>query len=205
MRTFDAVGGWPALRPRLALPESTLTALDETVDFAVTWHADQVRPAGEPYAEHLLEALRVLVDAVEVTDVDVLRAAVLHDVVEDTPCTLDQVRDRFGARVAELVDWVTKPEPADGGSAEQARAAYLARLHTAPPEVLLVKLADRVSNVQRLDTHPRPAKQRSYYQETVAAIVPLAQDHPWFRDWYAAWQQHFAHLAAQRGPHPVPE
>jgi (p)ppGpp synthase/HD superfamily hydrolase len=196
LRTFEAAGGWPALRPRLALPEPTLTALDETVDFAVTWHADQVRPAGEPYVEHLLEALRVLVDAVEVTDVDVLRAVVLHDVVEDTPCTLDQVRDRFGDRVAELVDWVTKPEPTAGESKEDARAAYLARLRTASPDVLLVKLADRVSNVQRLDTHPRPAKQRSYYQETVASIVPLAQRHPWFRDWYAAWQRHFAHLAA---------
>ena len=195
LRTFDAVGGWPVLRPHLALPEPTLAALDETVEFAVTWHADQVRPAGEPYVEHLLEALRVLVEAIGVTDVDVLRAAVLHDVVEDTPCTLDQVRERFGDRVAELVDWVTKSEPADGESPEQARAAYLTRLRTAPPDALLVKLADRASNVQRLDTHPRPAKQRSYYQETVASIVPLAQHHQWFRDWYATWQQTFAHLA----------
>jgi (p)ppGpp synthase/HD superfamily hydrolase len=66
----------------------------------VDWHGGQTRPAGEPYLEHLLEATRVLVEAVGVTDVDVLRAAVPHDVVEDTACTLDEVRDRFGDRVA---------------------------------------------------------------------------------------------------------
>jgi (p)ppGpp synthase/HD superfamily hydrolase len=57
-----------------------------------------------------------------------------------------------------------------------------------------VKLADRLSNVQRLDTHPRPDKRRSYYQETLRSIVPLAQSHPWFRQWYAAWRNAFDHL-----------
>lgn len=198
LRTFEATGGWPALRPRLAetLPEPTIAELDETVEFAVSWHGDQVRPAGEPYVEHLLEALCVLVDAIGVTDLDVLRAAILHDVVEDTDCPLDEVRSRFGERVAELVDWVTKSDPADGQTPEQARSAYLTRLRSAPADALLVKLADRVSNVQRLNTHPRPAKQRSYYQETIASIVPLARTHPWFRDWYATWRNTFAHLAS---------
>jgi guanosine-3',5'-bis(diphosphate) 3'-pyrophosphohydrolase len=188
LQTFEAREGWPALRARLAgrLPEADLESLDAAVEFAVRWHADQLRPAGEPYVEHLLEALTVLTEGVGVTDVDVLRAAVLHDVVEDTDCTLDQVRHRFGARTAELVDWVTK---------DADRAEYLARLRTAPADALLVKLADRLSNVQRLDTHPRPAKQRTYYQETVRSIVPLADAHPWFREWYATWQTTFARLA----------
>jgi (p)ppGpp synthase/HD superfamily hydrolase len=69
-------------------------------------------------------------------------------------------------------------------------------LRSAPDDALLVKLADRLSNVQRLDTHPRPEKRRSYYQETVRAIVPLAQSHPWFRQWYATWRDDFGHLAA---------
>jgi hypothetical protein len=56
-------------------------------------------------------------------------------------------------------------------------------------------LADRASNVQRLHTHPRPAKQRSYYRETVAHIVPLSIGHPFFEPWYEDWQQTFAHLA----------
>ena len=195
---FEAAGGWPVVRPRLALRvgEPELAALDPAVEFAERWHGEQTRPAGEPYAEHLLEVVCVLVEAVGSTDVDVLRAAVLHDVVEDTACALAEVRERFGDRVAELVDWVTKPAPAAGETRAEVRAAYLARLRDAPEDALLVKLADRLSNVQRLDTHPKPEKRSSYYAETLRSIVPLAQAHPWFREWYAAWREEFGYLTA---------
>lgn len=173
LRTFSAADPWPP-------------GLDDTVTFAVRWHAGQKRPAGEPYVEHLREATAFLAYGAGVTDPALLRAAVLHDVVEDTDCTLDEVRATFGDEVATLVDWVTKGD---------SRDAYLERLRTAPREALLVKLADRASNVQRLDTHPRPEKRRSYYAETVRVIVPLSAAHPWFADWYAAWQREFAHLA----------
>ncbi|MGP4002255.1 HD domain-containing protein [Streptomyces sp. 8N706] len=200
LRTFEARVGWPVLRERFVgrIPERELVLLDEAVDFAARWHGDQVRPAGEPYVEHLLEVVCVLIEAVETTDIDVLRAAVLHDVVEDTGCALDDVRMRFGDRVAVLVDWVTKPAPTGGQSPAEAWSAYLARLHDAPADALIVKLADRLSNVQRLDSHPRPEKRRSYYQETVRSIVPLAQSHPWFRQWYATWCERFRHLAGDR-------
>jgi (p)ppGpp synthase/HD superfamily hydrolase len=184
LQTFDAKEGWSALRPRLAV--ANIHLMDDAVDFAVRWHADQTRPAGEPYVEHLLEVVTVLVDGLGVTDIDILRTAVLHDVVEDTDCSLDEVRLQFGDRVAELVGWVTKADD---------RTAYLERLKDAPADALLVKLADRLSNVQRLDTHPRPEKQRSYYAETLRSIVPLAQDHPWFREWYSTWQNKFQNLA----------
>jgi len=173
LRTFSAADEWPP-------------GLDDAVTFAVGWHADQTRPAGEPYVEHLKEATAFLAYGAGVTDPSLLRAAVLHDVVEDTDCTLTEVHTTFGEEVATLVDWVTKGDD---------RGAYLARLQTAPTEVLLVKLADRASNVQRLDTHPRPEKQRSYYAETVRSIVPLATAHPWFENWYSTWQREFAHLA----------
>lgn len=197
MLTFEAKDGWPGLRTRWAsrLPESDLAALDEAVAFAGHWHGGQTRPAGEPYLEHLLEATRVLVEAVGVTDVDVLRAAVLHDVVEDTACTPAEVRKRFGDDVAVLVDWVTKPPRREDQSRQQARAAYLERLPTAPPAAILVKLADRLSNVQRLDTHPRPEKAGAYYDETVRLILPLAEPHPWFHDWYGTWRAEFSRLA----------
>lgn len=198
MQTFEAKEGWPALRERWAgrLPESELESLDEAVAFATLRHGAQKRPAGEPYLEHLLEATRVLVEAVGVTDADVLRAAVLHDVVEDTDCTLDEVRERFGERTAVLVDWVTKPPRGEGQSREEARAAYFGRLTQAPDDaVILVKLADRLSNVQRLDTHPRPEKARAYYDETVRLIVPLAAGRPWFGDWYEDWREQFRGLA----------
>jgi guanosine-3',5'-bis(diphosphate) 3'-pyrophosphohydrolase len=194
--TFEA-RSWPALRERLSvrLPEQDLTWLDEAVEFAMYWHADQTRPAGEPYIEHLLEVLSVLADALEVTDVDVLRTAVLHDVVEDTGCTLEKVRDRFGDRVAYLVDWVTIPAAPVGQGQDAARAGYFTRLREAPAEARMVKLADRLSNVQRLDTHPRPEKRRLYYQETLRSVVPLAEFHPWFRQWYADWSAAYAHLS----------
>lgn len=199
LRTFTAKDGWPTLRAAWAdrLPEADLAALDEAVDFAVRWHGGQTRPAGEPYIEHLLEATRVLVEAIGITDIDVLRAAVLHDVVEDTACTLDEVRERFGGRVATLVDWVTKPPRREGQSREEARAGYLARLREAPHDAILVKLADRLSNVQRLDTHPRPEKARGYYDETVRCVLPLAEGHPWFRDWYGSWRAEFRTLGRE--------
>jgi len=198
VRTFSASRGWPALRRDLVsrLPEPTLVSLDAAVEFAVECHRDQTRPAGEPYLEHLLEVLLVLVDAVGVEDVDVLRAAVLHDTVEDTPCPLDEIRRRFGANVATLVDWVTKPEPAEGEDRDEIRRAYLRRLRDAPSDALIVKLADRLSNVQRLDTHPLPAKRRRYYEETVRWIVPFAHRHPWFREWFDAWRHEYRHLSA---------
>ncbi|GAB3441795.1 HD domain-containing protein [Actinophytocola sediminis] len=191
MRTFTAAD-WPTLRQRL--PGTDQAALAEATAFAARWHGDQTRPAGEPYLDHLLEATCVLVAAIGVTDVDILRAAVLHDVVEDTACTLDEVRARFGDRVATLVDWVTKPPRGEGTSREQARAAYLDRLRDAPDDAILVKLADRLSNVQRLDTHPRPEKRRAYYAETVRSVLPLAERHPWFHDWYGTWRTEFRHL-----------
>jgi guanosine-3',5'-bis(diphosphate) 3'-pyrophosphohydrolase len=184
LRTFEAKDGWPALRERI--PVADIALLDEAVEFAVHWHGEQKRPAGEPYVEHLLEVVTVLVDGVGVTDIDLLRAGVLHDVVEDTACDLETVRAKFGDRVAELVNWVTKGDD---------RQAYLASLQEAPRDALTVKLADRLSNVQRLHTHPRPAKQQSYYQETVRTIVPLTKGFPWFEQWYARWQEEFRHLA----------
>jgi len=196
LEKFEAKAGWSVLRERWAsrFPPEDLELLDSAVAFALRWHANQVRPAGEPYVEHLLEVVRVLVEALDIVDVDVLRAAVLHDVVEDTECSPEAVRTRFGARVAELVEWVTKPEPAEGESSAETREAYLNRLRGAPTDALVVKLADRLSNVQRLDSHPRPEKRSSYYRETARTIVPLAESHPWFRQWYTTWLETFTYL-----------
>ncbi|TDD82007.1 bifunctional (p)ppGpp synthetase/guanosine-3',5'-bis(diphosphate) 3'-pyrophosphohydrolase [Actinomadura darangshiensis] len=172
-----------------------LDALGKAVAAAQRWHGGQERPTGAPYVEHLLEALEVLVRGADVTVPAVLYAAVLHDVVEDTSATLSDVEDEFGPEVTELVDWVTKP-PAVGTGRQAKRAAksaYLRRLRDAPREAILVKLADRVSNVQTLDRMP-PDFQRRYYAETLTYIVPLAEPEPWFQDWYASWRRHFAHL-----------
>ena len=174
-------------------PPDTVERLQDAFEFAVARHADQVRPAGEPYAEHLLEVLEILVSGAGIRDERTLLAAALHDVVEDTDCSLDEVRSRFGADVAELVDWLTKPDAAPE-QAGAARQSYLDRLERAPEQAVDVKLADRLSNVQRLDTHPRPEKQRSYYRETVETIVPLARRRPWFEQRFSSWRDAYRHL-----------
>jgi GTP pyrophosphokinase len=99
--------------------------------------------------------------------------------------------------VAELVGWVTIPVPGPGESRPAVRQAYLRRLRDAPRDAILVKLADRASNVQTLRNLPL-TEQRSYYEQTVDHIVPLAADKPWFAAWYADWQAELADLAGPR-------
>src|SRR5215469_17351678 len=127
MQLFTTWHTWqqtePGLRERL--PAGTVARLREAADFAAAHHGDQQRPTGAPYTEHLLEALEVLVRGAGVTDPDILCAAVLHDVVEDTSGTLEDISTVFGPRVAELVRWVTIPEPADGADRKAAKESYL--------------------------------------------------------------------------------
>ena len=184
---------WRQAEPELRrlLPGATCDAVSNAVAFAVRFHGEQKRPTGAPYVEHLLEALEVLVRGAGVSDPDVLCAAVLHDVVEDTPCSIAGVRAAFGDRVADMVGWVTKPEAGEGEDKNTVKEAYLRRLADAPDDAILVKLADRASNVQTL-RNLRPQKQRDYYAQTVTYIVPLAASRGWWALWYASWQE--AHL-----------
>jgi len=193
---FTSWHSWPQAEAGLRelLPAPAVATVGRAVAFAASQHGDQRRPTGAPYAEHLLEALEVLARGAGVTDPDLLCAAVLHDVVEDTACTVAQVADGFGPRVAGLVGWVTIPPPAPGQDKAAAKEAYLRGLRRAPRDAILVKLADRASNVQTLRNLP-PARQRAYYAQTVEHIVPLADTEPWFRYWYASWRAEFADLA----------
>ena len=189
MELFTSWHTWERTEPELRrlLPESTSDQVAAAVAFALRWHGGQQRPTGVPYAEHLLETLEFLVRGAGVSDPGVLCAAVLHDVVEDTPCTIGDVREAFGDRVAGLVGWVTKPDSADGARAA-AKEAYLKSLAGAPDDAILVKLADRGSNVQTL-RNLAPARQREYYAQTVRYIMPLAASRGWWALWYASWQE----------------
>lgn len=98
------------------------------------------------------------------------------------------VRAEFGDETASLVSWVTKGPDED-------KQAYLIRLADAPDRVVWLKLADRVSNVRRLDTHPRKDKRARYYDETVNWMLPLADRHSWFAAWFAEWREQFRWLS----------
>jgi GTP pyrophosphokinase len=196
MELFTNWQTWEGTEPGLRglLSAGTCDQVADAVRFAARCHGDQLRPTGAPYLEHLLEALEVLVRGAHVSDPEVLCAAVLHDVVEDTTCTVADVRQAFGDRVATLVDWVTKPEPDAGTDKRAAKEDYLRRLAGAPEDAIVVKLADRASNVQTL-RNLRPEKQRTYYAETVAYIMPLAAPRGWWAGWYAGWQEAHRDLA----------
>ena len=201
MQLFTTWHTWqqaePGLRERL--PASTVDQLREAADFAAAHHGDQQRPTGAPYTEHLLEALEVLVRGAGVTDPEILCAAVLHDVVEDTSGTLEEISAVFGPRVAELVGWVTIPEPGPGQDKVSVKEEYLRGLRRAPHDAILIKLADRASNAQTLRNLP-VARRGPYYAQTVEHIVPLAAGEPWFADWYADWEAAFADLAEPGTP-----
>ena len=196
MELFTDWHTWQQAEPdlRRLLPAATCDAVSDAVTFAVRFHGDQRRPTGASYVEHLLEALEFLVRGAGVSDRDVLCAAVLHDVVEDTPCTIAGVRATFGDRVADMVDWVTKPEADAGADKRAVKEAYLKGLAEAPDDAILVKLADRASNVQTL-RNLRPQKQRDYYAQTVAYVMPLAASRGWWALWYASWQEVHRDLA----------
>jgi (p)ppGpp synthase/HD superfamily hydrolase len=187
---------WPRTEPELRrlLPAATCDAVAKAVEFAIRYHGDQRRQTGAPYLEHLLETLEVLVRGAGVADPDVLCAAVLHDVVEDTPCTVDDMRLAFSDRVADMVRWVTKPEPADGADRRAAKESYLESLRDAPDDAVLVKLADRASNVQTLRNLGQ-ARQREYYAQTVRYIIPLAEPRDWWASWYSIWRAEHQDLA----------
>ena len=196
MELFTNWHTWPRTEPELRrlLPAATCDAVAAAVEFAICYHGGQRRPTGAPYLQHLLETLEVLVRGAGITDPDVLCAAVLHDVVEDTPCTVGDVRLAFGDGVADMVRWVTKPEPADGTDRKAAKESYLKSLRDAPDAAVLVKLADRASNVQTLRNLDQ-ARQREYYAQTVRYIIPLAESRDWWGPWYVAWREEHRDLA----------
>lgn len=113
--------------------------------WAIRWHGDQARKyTGEPYWRHP-EAVATLVKGVRHTEA-MVAAAYMHDVIEDTECTEEQMRQEFGDEVTDLVMWLTDvSRPQDGNRVARKR---IDREHTAaaPPEAKTVKLADLIDN-----------------------------------------------------------
>ncbi len=196
MKIYDNWTSWPQARAQVTtrIPPETLTALDRAFSFAIGCHGDQLRPSGEPYVRHLLEVTEILIEGAKISDQDVLVAGVLHDVLEDTACPPEEIRDRFGRGVCDLVVWLTKPDDAEDDPPGAARKRYLEAFREAPSAARILKLADRLSNVQRLDRHPSPSKQRFFYRETVEKILPFASETDFFARQYGEWKEEFAPL-----------
>ena len=146
----------------------------EAYNFAAEQHASQKRASGEPYIIHPLGVASILAQLH--MDDTTLAAAFLHDVVEDTDVTLDQLTDIFGLEVAGLVDGVTKLGKIEYISREEQQVENYRKMFLAMAKdirVILIKLADRLHNMRTLN-YMTPEKQREKAQETLDIYAPLA-------------------------------
>ena len=144
-------------------------------DFAVTAHGDQLRASGEPYVTHPAEAALILADLG--LDATTLAAALLHDVPEDTSITTEELAERFGEEVANLVDGVTKLSKFSALSAEEQHAENIRKMFLAMSQdirVVLIKLGDRLHNMRTLAALGIE-KQRRIARQTLEIYAPLAE------------------------------
>ncbi len=167
----------PVLEPlfsavRTNHPKADLALLDRAYRVAEEMHGTQMRKSGDPYITHPLAVTTILAD-IGMTE-PTLVASLLHDTVEDTPYTLDQLRAEFGDEVAQLVDGVTKLDKlkyGDSAKAETIRKMLVAMARDI--RVLVIKLADRLHNMRTL-RYVSQASQERTARETLEIYAPLA-------------------------------
>lgn len=142
-------------------------------ELAVDAHKHQRRKSGEPYILHPIEVARIAVDEIGLGPTAVI-GAILHDVVEDTPVTLEDIREKFGNKVATIVDGLTKLDASYNADSPQAEnfKKVLTTL-TDDVRVVLIKMSDRLHNMRTLGSMPRH-KQLKIASETSYIYAPLA-------------------------------
>ncbi len=156
------------------LPESELPGILDAYEAASSAHDGQQRLSGDDYISHPIAVARILADLH--LDPGSIKAALLHDVLEDTPCTLDDINGRFGEDVALLVDGVSKLDKLRFDSAVEAQAESFRKMLLAMVQdlrVILVKLADRTHNMRTIEHLPAP-KRRRIAKETLEIYAPIA-------------------------------
>lgn len=151
-----------------------LSKIISAYEFASKAHEGQKRSSGQPYIIHPLAVSYILLELG--MDTDTICAAMLHDVVEDTPVTLQEVKKRFGQDVAMLVDGVTKLNQVPIFSREEQQAENVRKMVLAMSQdirVIIIKLADRLHNMRTLNYRPG-VKQRKTAHETMNIYAPIA-------------------------------
>ena len=159
---------------RAANPDADTELLRRAYVFSAAEHKGQVRRSGEPYLVHPLEVADLLADMR--LDVVAIAAGLLHDIVEDTPNTIERVRELFGEQVAHVVEGVTKLSGLQFASSEERQAESFRKMLLAMVDdirVILVKLADRLHNMRTLHHLPEDRRVR-IAQETRDIYAPIA-------------------------------
>src|SRR4051812_13211119 len=171
-RLPDAIGHVAEVH-RLRHPGADLGILRKAYELAESSHRGQMRKSGEPYITHPLAVTLILAELGAETTT--LTASLLHDTVEDTDVTLEQVREEFGEEVRFLVDGVTKLEKVDYGAAAEPETFRKMLVATGNDvRVMSIKLADRLHNMRTLGVM-RPDKQARIAKVTRDVLIPLAE------------------------------
>ena len=155
-------------------PNEDISLIRKAWEFCVSHHKGQTRASGEPYIVHPLEVAEVLVEMK--LDATAVAAALLHDAVEDTPATNEEIGDKFGDQVAHIVEGVTKIDKIQFANREDRQAENVRKMLLAmvsDVRVVLIKLADRLHNMRTLE-HLKPDRQEAIARETLDIYAPLA-------------------------------
>ncbi|RUO67003.1 bifunctional GTP diphosphokinase/guanosine-3',5'-bis pyrophosphate 3'-pyrophosphohydrolase [Idiomarina ramblicola] len=156
------------------LPSEQVERIRDAFVVANEAHSSQKRSSGEPYITHPVAVASLLADMR--LDCETLMAALLHDVIEDTETSREDLAERFGATVASLVEGVSKLDKLQFNSKEEAQAENYRKMIMAMVQdirVILIKLADRTHNMRTIQ-HLRPDKRRRIARETLEIYAPLA-------------------------------
>jgi RelA/SpoT family (p)ppGpp synthetase len=157
------------------LPPAQVERVREAYDFGAERHQGQKRVSGEPYITHPVAVADILADLK--LDADTMVAAILHDVIEDTPTAKAEIVSIFGQVVADLVDGVSKLDQIQFKNRQEAQAESFRKMLFAMVRdirVIMVKLADRMHNMRTLGVMP-PMKRRRIARETLEIYAPIAE------------------------------
>ena len=174
METFSQHYGAMCAAILNRMPGADMELIDRAVDYARNKHKDQKRKDGSPYIIHPLAVAEIVTEMG--LDTDAILGAVLHDCIEDTDASHDEIAQLFGETVAELVEGVTKLTRADFSTKEEAQMENLRKMFMAMSKdirVVLIKIADRLHNMRTMQ-YQSPEKQIKKCRETMDIYAPLA-------------------------------
>jgi len=179
-------------------PELEKEKIAEAIRFSIYAHRNQFRKSGMPYAEHPIEVSKILAELK--LDTHTVIAGLLHDVVEDTEHSLEDIQSRFGAEVAFMVDAVTKISALQQQSRLERRVATYRKLLVSmskDPRVIMIKMADRMHNMRTLG-YMKPEKRKTIAQETLDLYAPLTNRFGLYRFKFELEDLAFKHLHPDR-------